>query len=186
MKRISHPLLFLTLVLFACSPIVSSPLAVSPPTTEVPPSPKSISEQASLVPTFEGCAYQWAYKDLPDLSNEFQESVQKLQTGSRANAYIFGEDCIHTNGKIDFLAMETDFNVTLQVNDISNETELGDWIIKVMQIIVNIPKEEIVGPRPGRVSINFQSDSEQNYVNFYVDQYQALPSGMTSVEIYEA
>ena len=128
----------------------------------------------------------WATNDLPELSNEFQKSIQQLQSQVQANAYTFGEDCIHADGPADFLALETDFNVILQINDFSNENELGEWIVKVMYVIENIPKEEIVGPRPGRVSINFQSGDEQKYVNFYIDQYQSLSPGLSNAEIYQA
>ena len=82
--------------------------------------------------------------------------------------------------------METDFNVTLQVDNLSNESDLGDWIVKVMQVIGNIPQERIVGPRPGLVSITFQSNGDHSNVNFYIGQYQALPPDFSNSEIYQA
>ena len=85
-----------------------------------------------------------------------------------------------------FGAMETDFNVTLKVNDLTNESDLGEWIVKVMQVIENIPPAQIVGPQPGRVSIIFQSNGDQKGANFYVNQYQALPAGLSNSEIYQA
>jgi hypothetical protein len=82
--------------------------------------------------------------------------------------------------------METDFNVTLQVNDVSDESVLGEWIVKTMEVIENIPAEQIVGPRPGRVSIAYQSGSDQKIINFYINQYQDLPSGLSNSEIFQA
>ena len=82
--------------------------------------------------------------------------------------------------------METDFNVTLQVDNLSNESDLGDWIVKVMQVIGNIPQERIVGPRPGLVSITFRSNGDHSNVNFYIDQYQELPPDFSNSEIYQA
>jgi hypothetical protein len=55
-----------------------------------------------------------------------------------------------------------------------------------MQIILNISIEKIVGPRPGRVSIIFQSGDQNQGINFYVDQYQALPTRLSHAEIYQA
>jgi len=181
MQKIFRPLLFWTLILWACSTSLPATDAVppAPPTATLTPTPPSPSPGGD-------CGYQWAYQDLPALSSEFQNVIQGIQPEATANAYVFGEDCIHADGSRTFLAMETDFNITLQVNDFSNETELGEWIVKVMQVIVNVPREEIVGPRPGRVSINFQSGSEQKYVNFYIDRYQALPAGLSSADIYQA
>ena len=85
-----------------------------------------------------------------------------------------------------FSAKETDFNITLQVNDLTNESNLGEWIVKVMQVIENIPQAQIVGPQPGRVSMIFLSNGDQKIVNFYVNQFQALPAGLSHSEIYQA
>ena len=159
--------------------------ACSLPVTQTPP-----SLPATLTPTSEAysgnCGYQWAQKDLPELSGEFQQAIQELQPEAKANAFAFGEDCVYADGHAVFSAMETDFNITLQVSDLSNEADLGEWIVQVMQVVENIPSEKIEGPRPGRVSLEFRSASEQKYVNFYIDQYQSLPAGLSNAEIYQA
>ena len=178
----SAALLFLTFVQGACGTSLS-PTDISPahPTQTV-----RVVEPPSPTPTFEGCGFQWAYEDLPELSEEFQRSIQALQPEAKARVYIFGEDCIHLDGSKTFLAMETDFDITLQVNDPTDDSALGDWIVKIMQVILEIPKERIVGPRPGLVRIVFQFGDQSRGVNFYVDQYQALPPGLGSAEIYRS
>ncbi|HET9907786.1 MAG TPA: hypothetical protein VFQ23_14140 [Anaerolineales bacterium] len=182
MKSFLLALFLLCLVLLnACT------LPLTP--TSLPPTVTATSTQTATAtpPTYGGCGYQWANQPLPELSAEFQNAIQLLQPEAQANAFAFGEDCVHADGTTrTFIAMETDFNVTLQVNDLSDESALGDWIVKIMDVIENIPPEKIMGPRPGRVSVAFQVGSEQKYVNFYVDQYQALPSGLSSTEIYQA
>jgi hypothetical protein len=170
MQKILRTLLFWTLILSACSTGVASPQP-SPP--DSPPNPQD-------------CGYQWAYQDLPELSSTFQQSIQSLQAQAQANAFAFGENCIRPDGTVaGFSAMETDFNITLQVSDLANEADLGAWIVKVMQVIESIPQEQIVGPQPGRVNIVFQSNGEQKIVNFYIDQYQSLPSGLSNQEILQ-
>jgi hypothetical protein len=212
-QRIFHTLLLWTLILCACSagrfspeassrhPVTDtpSPAAIPVSTTQVFPLTKLVATLATphidqspdgaittAPPTFEGCAYMWAYKDMPELSSSFQQSIQTLQPEAQANAYTFGEDCIHTDGSVTFLAKETDFNITLQVDDLSNESDLGEWIVKIMQVIETIPPDQIVGPRPGRVSLEFRSSNDQMFVNFYVNQYQSLPFGLSNAEIYQA
>jgi hypothetical protein len=139
------------------------------------------------VPDTQNCGYQWAYQDLPELSSSFQQSLQALQPEAQGTAFAYGENCILPDGSIGrFLPMETDFNVTLQASDLNNESELGDWIVKVMQVITEIPPEQIVGPQPGRVSLTFQSGAEQKIINFYINQYQGLPPGLSPVEIFQA
>lgn len=179
MKNLFPALLSLTLILGACS----LPLT---PTVSPPPTTVTITATATL-PPYSGCGYQWAYQDLPELSAEFQGAIQSLQPEAQASAFAFGEDCVHADGKTrTFIPMETDFNITLQVSDLLDEANLGEWIVNVMQVVENIPPEKIVGPRPGRVSIGFQFGSNQKAVNFYIDQYETLPSGLSNTEIYQA
>ena len=140
---------------------------------------------STLAPTSsQGCAYRWAYQDLPDLSSDFQSALQELLPGIKGYAFAFGEDCIHADGTVTFLPMETDFNSTLPVSDLSDEAELGNLIIRVMQVIETIPPEQIRGPRPGRVSLLFEAGADRTGVSFYIDQYRALPADLTSAEIF--
>ena len=168
---------------FPDSPTLSIPKIVQTlqtPHIDQPPNRNEIT----ITPASERCGgYQWAYKDIPDLSNKFLHAIQQLQPSAQANAFIFGEDCFYADGHADFIAMETDFNITLQVTNSTDTNECGEWIVKIMQIILDIPKDEIVGPRPGRVSLSFQAGSEQKNFNFYIDKYQALPTGLSNAEI---
>jgi hypothetical protein len=181
-KGIFRTLLFCSLILGACSTDVSSPQNV----------PSSTTGASAALPTTvdpstpQECGYQWAYKDLPELSSSFHQYIQVLQPEAQASAFAFGENCVHADGSADFIAMETDFNVTLQVNDLSIASDLGEWIVKVMRVVEDIPPDQIVGPRPGRVSLRFQSNDNEQFVNFYIDQYQSLPSGLNNAEIYQA
>jgi hypothetical protein len=144
-------------------------------------------ETNAVQPYPQDCGYQWAYQDLPELSSRFQQSVQALQAEAKANAYVFGENCIRPDGSIaSFLARETDFNITLQVEDLNNETELGAWIVKVMEIITALPPEQIVGPLPGTVFLIFQSSSGQTAINFGIEQFQNLPANLSEAEIFQA
>ena len=134
-----------------------SPFVIPVSTTEVFPLTKLIAtvatphidqppngEVTTAAPDYPGCAYQWAYGDLPKLSSDFQQSIQGLQAEAQASAFAFGENCVHADGSATFTAMETDFNVTLQVTNLANDAELGEWIVKVMQVIENIPQDQIV------------------------------------------
>jgi len=221
MRRIFLSLLFLSLVLFACSPSglltetspVGEPVALpTTPATESPtdvvipintqpvlPPDKLIAtvstphiEQGpdgavTALPPYEQCGWQWANQALPELSASFLQSLQALQPEAQGHAFAFGENCMLSDGTVGyFAAMETDFNVTLQVNDMTDAAELGEWVVKVMQVIDAIPPDQIRGPRPGRVGIMFQSNGQQDGVGFYIDQYHDLPAGLSNAEIYQA
>lgn len=156
---------------------------VSTPHIDQPPD----GNAPTAVPNPQSCGYQWANQDLPELSSSFEKSIQQLQPEAQASAYAFGENCIREDGSnAGFGAMETDFDITFQISDLTDESALGEWIVKVMQVIENIPPDQIVGPQPGRISISFVSNGDQRFVNFYRNQYEALPDGIAPAEIYKA
>ncbi len=171
------PSLFL-LLLIGCSP-TPTPAPLNIPPTETFAAPPTFD------PTAEPCGYMWASQNLTDLTLDLQAAITSLHPEAQAFAFAFGEDCIYTDGHRIFTAMETDFNVTLPVTDLTNENDLGEWIVKAMQVITDLPKEKIVGPRPGRVTIIFTTTAEQKFVQFYIDKYQALPGGMDGWEILQ-
>lgn len=182
MKSSSLALVSLFLILLNACSLPLTPTSPQPLVTVT-----AAQTATATLPSYGNCGYQWAYQDLPELSAEFQEAIQSLQPAAQASAFAFGEDCVHADGTTrTFIPMETDFNVTLQVSNLSNETELGESIVKVMQLVENIPQDKIVGPRPGRISLTFQAGSDQKVVNFYINQYQELPSGLSGAEIYQA
>jgi len=208
MQRFFRAFLLWILILCACSPNIAFPQPVSPtititplafPITAVPIPELTVTLSTPQIdqppdrnipttpPNPQACGYQWANQDLPELSTSFQASLQALQSAAQARAYAFGENCVLADGSIGgFGAMETDFNVTLNVNDLTNESDLGEWIVKVMQVIQNIPTEQITGPQPGRVTMIFQPNGDQKIVNFYINQYQALAPGLGGLEVYQA
>jgi len=183
----------------AVSTIESPPPEVIPvSTTEVVPLPKLAATLSTphidqgpeglvtAAPTYpRDCGYQWAQHTLPELSSQFLQSMQALQPDIQAGAFAFGEDCIYADGTSTFVPMETDFNVTIPVSD-TTEAALGEWIVKIMQVIEVIPPDQILGPRPGRVAITFDANGQRQGVTFYIDQYQALPTGLSPTEIYQA
>ena len=167
-------------MLCACSAGAVSPLPAA--TTEAP-----TVIPTTAVPTLPPCGYQWAYQDLPELSSSLQQSIQALQPEAEANAYAFGENCVAEDGTgAALIPMETDFNITSQVADLADESDLGGWIVKVMQVIVSIPPEQLVGPQPGRVNIIYQTGADQKAINFYINQYQGLSAGLNRAEIFQA
>ena len=96
MSKIFATLLFSALILGACSTGVTSPQAVPPSPTEVP----VIIPTVTLTTTPVICTWQWANKDLPELSSSFQRSSQALHPEAQASAYAFGENCVGWGGNI--------------------------------------------------------------------------------------
>ena len=177
MKRLALSLCLLLLV--GCSPaLTATPL--NTPLTETP------TATPTVAPESESCGYMWASQNLTDLTLDLQAVIKNLQPEAQAYAFAFGEDCVYQDGHRTFIAMETDFNVTLPVTDLADENDLGEWIVKTMEVIGDLPPEKIVGPRPGRVTMIFTTGTDQKFVTFYIDKYQALDPGLSGAEIYQA
>jgi hypothetical protein len=174
MKRI----LFLCLLLIsACNLSPGATLTVTPPahSTNTP----------DVTPTYEGCYYVWASQDMPELSQKLQDSLRLLGPNVTGGAYAFGEDCVYGDGRRTFGAMETDFRVEVKVKNLKDEQALGTWIFKVMQVIEQLPPEELPGGQPGRVEFTFAvSDTERLPVNVSIDTYRRQAEKLKGAELF--
>jgi hypothetical protein len=151
-------LLFLTLILGACSTGGSTPQPLSAPlpTDTAPPPTQDASSPAQ-------CGYQWAYQALPDLTAQFNGMIQSIIPNAVAQAAAFGENCVAADGRIVFFsAMETDFYITVTVEALDDYETFGDWIYEVMLIVDGIPPEDLAGPQPGFVEFRFEKSPAEN------------------------
>lgn len=163
--------------------------ACSLPVTETTPAPTKPPTSATEPPASSSagnCYYVWAYKPLPDLSAQIQEAIRQIQPTAEANAQAYGENCVYEDGHADFSAMETDFSVTVQVDDLSNADDLGNWIKQTMTVIDRIPPDQLAGPQPGRVTLLFKSPADQRYVSFSIPDYRKLSPGLSNVDLLQA
>lgn len=177
-------LLFLTLILGACSTDVASPQALpTQPPTGAPHPPTSAATTA--VSTTQ-CGYQWAYQDLPELTAQFDAAIQTLIPNSASRATAFGENCIDSNGQVvRFLAMETDFHVTVSVEALDDYETFGNWIAQVMQVVNGLPPDLLKGPQPGFVEFRFEKDAMEG-IGFRVPirEYNETAQGHTGEELF--
>jgi hypothetical protein len=133
-----------------------------------------------------GCFYVWATQELRDLSEQLQSELATDDSGIRASAYAFGEDCRQQNGETTFLPMESDFRVRIPVQSLTDEVVLGDWIGRVMVAIESLPAAEIPGGRPGRVEFEFLSkDAGSLHLNIEISSYRADAQGLQGATLFE-
>ena len=162
--------LIVGLVLTTAAVVMSTLLA-----PEVKPSPAAQGN----------CAYQWAYKDAPELTKFIDDAVKALNQEASARAQYYGEDCVYADGTSTFSAMETDFYIRLPVDDLSQEEDFGNWVAQVMEIAIQIPREELSG-NYGFVEFWFEK-SETEYITFRVpiQQYIDKARGESGVELFQ-
>lgn len=130
------------------------------------------------------CVYQWAYKDAPELTAAFDEFVKTINPETSGRVEYFGEDCIHANGTKTFLAMETDFYVRFQVENLAQEETFGDWVGQVMEHVVQLPREELQGPNYGFVEFQFEINEVEHIVfRAPIQKYLDEAQGKTGAEL---
>lgn len=144
---------------------VSAPQQDSPPAspwTESQTSGEGVS--ATDTPLFQGCAYSWANRPAPELTETLDAQIKEINPDASATATQFGEDCLKADGSVTFGVMQTDFKVRLPVDDLSKEEEFGNWVAQVMQLVTAIPREEIPGLNYGFVEFWFEKNESERIV----------------------
>ncbi|MFZ5855474.1 MAG: hypothetical protein ACOYZ6_01460 [Chloroflexota bacterium] len=124
------------------------------------PAPPTITPTETVMAN-QPCAYTWAYKDLPEISAEFEASVKAALPEANAHALAFGEDCVAADGSSTFLAMETDFYVILSVTDLDDYELLGNFIEQVLPIVDGFAPPHVPGPKEGFVEFTFRNGENQ-------------------------
>ncbi len=176
-----------TPVLSRATPATATALAAaSTPATPIPVTPPEyVPTIFPIAPTFAGCAYVWGSLDLPELSRHFNAALQKISLNLSGLAYAYGENCVYSDGHQTFSAMETDFRVGVKVKTIRDEGSLGDWIAKVMSIVLDLPADEMVGVKAGRVDFNFKEpDPAQIFITVPIDKYRREAGNLRGAELF--
>lgn len=145
-----------------------------------------ITDAITSTPTlaYEGCAYSWATYDDVELTEKLHTQIQALNPKASANATLFGEDCTTADGTKSFGVMETDFKVTLPVDDLSKHEEFGNWIQSVMQTVMSLPDDQVQG-NWGFVEFWFtKSDTEQIVFRVSIPTYQTDSANKIGAELF--
>jgi hypothetical protein len=133
------------------------------------------------------CYYTWATKELPDISAEFQATVQTVIPGAEARASAYGEDCVYADGSATFGALETDFYVTVPVADLADDETLGTFIEQILPIVDEFSRPRVPGPQAGFVEFTFKNGAEQRILRVPIPLGKQLrEQGLRGVELLEA
>jgi len=143
------------------------------------------TETSATDPAYEGCAFTWAYHDDPALTEKLNTQIQTLDEKASATATLFGEDCIYADGHSTFGVMETDFYIHLQVDDLSDEEALGNWLHESMAVVTQLPRDEIQGGRYGFVEYSFETKSEKTTLRVPIQNYLDEAQGKTGAELFQ-
>lgn len=179
-------ILLAAILLAACA--LPQPVRTASPVAEAGDGSRMPAE-ATLTPSGDlrgNCYYNWAYEELPELSAQVDAAIKAIQPQGSGRAQAFGENCIYEDGHSDFLAMETDFYVTLPVDDLQDKETLGNWIARGMAALESFPPGETPGPMPGKVTFIFEAMEQEKYLSVMIAEYNQLPAGLDGAALYNA
>lgn len=137
---------------------------------------------------FTECGFVWARESIPDLSKDFQKALHVVQPEATGYAEAYGENCVTSEGAVvRFLALETDFYVTLKVMELEDKQKLGILIEQVLHVISDFPVEETPGPQSGYVEIAFEAPEDELHLWFtLLEAETARKQGLTGKELFQA
>jgi hypothetical protein len=134
------------------------------------------------------CYFNWAVKSLPRESALLQDALELAGVPFiSAVAEAYGENCIDSvsNEPISFSTMETDFHVSLPVDDLNDEEEMGNTAYKVIKIILDFPEGSFPGHNPGYIGINFKSETDEINFWFQISFIQKdIQNGVKGIELF--
>ncbi len=109
------------------------------------------------------CVWTWATQPLPDISKRLQSAVEKSGLkGITASAEAYGENCTDTatNRLAYFAAMETDFKLVVEVDDLGEKEQLGKTLERILAVLDEFTPGAVPGPQRGSVGVTFSSGED--------------------------
>lgn len=153
------------------------------PGTPAPGQPTDATEE-----DYTECGFVWAREPLEELSKEFDAALKAVEPGASGRAEAYGENCLNNQGEVvRFLAMETDFYATLQVEQLQDRQVLGGLLEQVLSVVAQFPVEETPGPQPGYVSVTFEAPTDALHLSFPQREAEAaLENGLRGAALFDA
>lgn len=108
--------------------------------------------------SYQACSWQWASRPLDDLSASLQDRLKAAGLNANGQAEAYGENCVNAAGEVQrFIAMQTDFRITVQVENLDAPEQLGQLVETILPVILEIPPEKLAGQEYGQIGITFET-----------------------------
>ncbi len=152
------------------------------------PRPQPPTPSKTPTVSYSDCGFVEARQNLPELSAEFLRKLKQAGLpvdSARAEAY--GENCLTADNSVAyFAARETDFYVTLNVSNLTDEATLGAYLGKILDIIDKVPPTQ-TGPNPGYIGVTFRAGDQAQNLWFTQTQANDLRAqGLKGADLYRA
>jgi hypothetical protein len=138
----------------------------------------------------EPCAWNWNTYPLPGLTDEIQKALETDGfDGVKVQVVEFGEDCIDfgTNTVRYFATKQTDFKITVPVDDLQDREALVERLTRVLDVLMAFPPDDTPGPMSGQISIFLVVNGDQVILRFDHDAgIAARQEGLEGEALLEA
>jgi len=181
-----HLLAILATFASACTSVTATRQIASPTAVRLAPTPHAATPTATTTqPT--SCYYVWSTQELPDLSTELDRRLRATNPALSGSAYAYGEDCVTDDGTRTFHAMETDFRIRVQIDDLADRELMGNAIGDAMAVVRELPSSQLQGPQPGRAEFEFNAASSDS-LRLIVDiaSYGNVAAGLHGADLFGA
>jgi hypothetical protein len=173
-------------LLAACAgwlPLSSAPVVTVTSTALVRTAPAQVVGGVGETP----CAYVWASQDLPDRSAALRAAFLEAGLSEvEARVAAYGETCAGEAPETHFLAMQTDFYMTVHTVQ-QDPAEMGLLAEKILEVLQRFAPDETPGPNPGYAGIRFQSPEGEVSLWFPLQRAEALlQEGKRGADLFHA
>ncbi len=185
MKRLlAATLATLCLTAEACASATPTPVALRAATAIAASPTEYVPTPVPVTPTSTGCTYSSGTKDMPELTRQLNAELQNITMDVSGLAYAYGEYCVYGDGRRTFSALETDFRIGVKTKVIQDEGTLGNWIYKVMTVVLALPADQLQGSQAGRVDFDFKEpDPAELFITVPIDKYRNEADGLRGAEL---
>ncbi len=163
-----------------------------PTSTAVLSSSQTPGFQITLTPTeYQGvCSFVWANRAQPDISIQLKKAFRDASLPEvDVDASAYGENCldISTNSVVYFTPTQTDLSMTVVVDDTSNTSVMGEWIIKIYGVLENLQPGTLPGSKLGNLQVQYEDTKALVSLNFTHKQGQdAIKQGLRGTRLFDA
>ena len=149
--------------------------------------PVPVTDSPTQNDDYTQCGFVWARESLDGISEEFDKVLKETLPQADGRAEAYGENCLNNQGEVvRFLAMETDFHVTLQVKDLVDKNAMGVMIEQVLDVLSEFPTEATPGPQSGYVGITFEAPGDELRLWFpQLAAQDAIERGLRGEELFD-
>lgn len=140
-----------------------------------------------IVATDAPCGFVWARQLLPEVERQARAALDDAGLAAVEIRYVeaYGENCVEADGQVRyFAAMTTDFYLSAEIDDASDEARLGQTVERIYHILTPLTK---LPARHGYLDMIFTGGGQERRLRVMFEEVGAtLDAGQTGAALWAA